>query len=68
MANTVKLPVSSENFKLYVDRVFSKKGYGTIVTGTVKSGMISNGDVVELLPDKNSSNYQRDTDPWWKYK
>ena len=52
MANTVKLPVSSENFKLYVDRVFSKQGYGTIVTGTVKSGMISNGDVVELLPDK----------------
>ena len=52
LANTVKLPVSSENFKLYVDRVFSKQGYGTIVTGTVKSGMISNGDVVELLPDK----------------
>ncbi|MEL0337365.1 MAG: selenocysteine-specific translation elongation factor, partial [bacterium] len=52
LANTVKLPVRSENFKLYVDRVFSKQGYGTIVTGTVKSGMISNGDVVELLPDK----------------
>ena len=52
LANTVKLPFSSENFKLYVDRVFSKQGYGTIVTGTVKSGMISNGDVVELLPDK----------------
>tara|TARA_B100000886_G_scaffold128545_1_gene86678 strand:+ start:876 stop:2726 length:1851 start_codon:yes stop_codon:yes gene_type:complete len=52
LANTVKLSDSSENFKLYVDRVFSKQGYGTIVTGTVKSGMISNGDVVELLPDK----------------
>ena len=52
LVNTVKLPDNSENFKLYVDRAFSKQGYGTIVTGTVKSGMISNGDVVELLPDK----------------
>ena len=52
LVNTVKLPDNSENFKLYVDRVFSRQGYGTIVTGTVKSGMISNGDVVELLPDK----------------
>ena len=52
LANTVKLPVSSENFKLYVDRVFSKQGYGTIVTGTVKSGMISSGDVVEYCQIK----------------
>ena len=52
LASTVKLPVSSENFKLYVDRVFSKQGYGTVVTGTVKSGVISKGDVVELLPEK----------------
>ena len=52
LANTVKLPVSSENFKLYVDRVFSKQGYGTVVTGTVKSGVISKGDIVELLPEK----------------
>jgi len=52
LANSVKLPVSSENFKLYVDRVFSKQGYGTVVTGTVKSGVISKGDIVELLPEK----------------
>lgn len=52
LAKTVKIPIITENFKLYVDRVFSKQGYGTIVTGTVKSGTISKGDVVELLPDK----------------
>ena len=52
LAKTVKIPVITEDFKLYVDRVFSKQGYGTIVTGTVKSGMISKGDVIELLPDK----------------
>ncbi len=52
LANDIKIPVISENFKLYVDRVFSKQGYGTIVTGTVKSGKLSRGDVVELLPDK----------------
>ena len=37
-------------FRLHVDRVFSMKGYGTVVTGTVNSGSLKAGDTVEILP------------------
>ena len=37
-------------FRLHVDRVFSMKGYGTVVTGTVNSGSLKIRDTVELLP------------------
>ena len=37
-------------FRLHVDRVFSMKGYGTVVTGTVNSGSLKIGDTEELLP------------------
>lgn len=37
-------------FRLPVDRVFSLKGRGTIVTGTLVSGTAREGDEVELFP------------------
>ena len=37
-------------FFLPVDRVFSKKGFGCVVTGTVYQGGVSEGDEVELMP------------------
>ena len=37
-------------FRMPIDRVFSVKGFGTVVTGTVIDGQISAGDEVELLP------------------
>ena len=37
-------------FRLPVDRVFSLKGHGTVVTGTLVSGSASVDDEVELLP------------------
>jgi selenocysteine-specific elongation factor len=37
--------------RLPVDRVFTMKGHGTIVTGTLISGTLSTGDDVEILPD-----------------
>ena len=37
---------------MHVDRVFSKKGYGPVVTGTVKSGKIAVGNKIEILPGK----------------
>lgn len=37
-------------FRLPVDRVFSIKGLGTIVTGTCISGSLSVGEEVEILP------------------
>ncbi len=37
-------------FRLPVDRIFSKSGFGTVVTGTVISGSLSVGDTVEIQP------------------
>ena len=37
-------------FRLHVDRVFSMRGYGTVVTGTANSGSLKAGDTVEILP------------------
>lgn len=37
-------------FKMAIDRVFVKHGFGTIVTGTVTAGQVSVGDIVEVLP------------------
>ncbi len=37
-------------FRLPVDRVFTMKGFGTVVTGTLISGDINVGEEVEILP------------------
>ncbi len=37
-------------FRLPIDRSFSIKGFGTVVTGTLVSGSVAPGDEVELLP------------------
>ncbi|MDR0539493.1 MAG: selenocysteine-specific translation elongation factor [Spirochaetaceae bacterium] len=37
-------------FFLPVDRVFSKKGFGSVVTGTAYQGRIAEGDEVTILP------------------
>jgi selenocysteine-specific elongation factor len=36
--------------RLYVDRVFSLPGAGTVATGTLRSGAIAAGDRLEVLP------------------
>lgn len=37
-------------FRLPIDRVFSRKGFGTIVTGTLAAGEINDGDEAEIYP------------------
>jgi selenocysteine-specific elongation factor len=37
-------------FRLPIDRAFAMKGFGTVVTGTLISGVVRTGDEVELLP------------------
>ncbi len=44
-----------EVFRLPVDRVFTITGFGTVVTGTLISGSISEGDKVEIYPKKIES-------------
>lgn len=37
-------------FRLPVDRVFTMKGFGTVITGTLVSGRVKIGETVEILP------------------
>jgi selenocysteine-specific elongation factor len=41
---------STQPFRLFVDRSFTIKGFGTVVTGTMLSGILEKGDDVEVLP------------------
>ena len=46
------VPPRSQDFvtRLPIDRAFSMKGFGTVVTGTLISGTIKEADELELLP------------------
>ncbi len=48
----VDVPARSIDFvpRLPVDRAFTMKGFGAVVTGTLVAGQISEGDELELLP------------------
>ncbi len=39
-------------FRLPIDRVFTMKGFGTVVTGTLISGSVEREQEVEVLPDR----------------
>lgn len=47
-----EVPARSTDFvtRLPVDRAFTMKGFGTVVTGTLVSGQIAEADDLELLP------------------
>jgi selenocysteine-specific elongation factor len=47
-----RVPPRSKDFttRLPIDRAFSMKGFGAVVTGTLISGSIKEGDELELLP------------------
>jgi selenocysteine-specific elongation factor len=47
-----RVPARSHDFtmRLPIDRAFSMKGFGSVVTGTLISGKITEGDELELLP------------------
>ncbi|MEP6920085.1 MAG: selenocysteine-specific translation elongation factor [bacterium] len=49
-----QVPARSSNFvpRLPVDRAFAMKGYGAVVTGSLVSGTIAEGDELELLPSQ----------------
>jgi len=50
-ADRVEPAASQPLFRMPIDRVFSLPGHGTIATGSVFSGNVQTGDVLELLPD-----------------
>ena len=50
-ASSVKPRTSLHVARLPIDRSFAVKGFGSVVTGTLASGEIREGDEVELLPE-----------------
>jgi selenocysteine-specific elongation factor len=50
LAEAAPPPPASGVLRLPVDRSFTMRGFGTVVTGTVVSGAVSVGDEVEVLP------------------
>lgn len=42
--------IKTQAFRLFVDRVFSKDGFGTVVTGTVMNGCVEKRDELEIYP------------------
>ena len=50
LAQEVEERTASGVFRLPIDRVFTMKGFGTVVTGTLISGTVALGDNVEILP------------------
>jgi selenocysteine-specific elongation factor len=47
----VKRRRDSGIFRMPVDRVFTMHGFGTVIAGTVLSGRVAVGDVLEVFPD-----------------
>lgn len=45
-------PRTGEVFRLPIDRVFVKAGFGTVVTGSLISGRVRQGEAVWVLPSK----------------
>jgi selenocysteine-specific elongation factor len=47
-----KIPARTQNglLRLPVDRVFTMKGFGTVITGTLISGKIKSGEIVQIYP------------------
>jgi selenocysteine-specific elongation factor len=50
IALSVSPKTSGGLFRLPVDRVFTLKGFGTVITGTAISGRVSVEDQIEILP------------------
>jgi selenocysteine-specific elongation factor len=50
LSESVEARPSSGDFRLAVDRVFTMKGFGTVVTGTAISGKTETGDTLVVYP------------------
>ena len=50
VATAVRPKDTSQIFRLPVDRCFTMKGFGTVVTGTLISGSVRREDEIQLLP------------------
>jgi len=51
MAAEIPERPSSGTARIPIDRVFSMKGFGTVITGTLFAGKLNVGDEVEIIPE-----------------
>jgi len=58
LKNLSKINNSNKPF-LFVDRVFASRGYGTIITGTLKNGKFSEDETLYILPLKRETRVRR---------
>ncbi|WP_273320470.1 selenocysteine-specific translation elongation factor [Vallitalea guaymasensis] len=54
-SKTINKKRNAELFRMPIDRVFTIKGHGTVVTGTITGGKITKDDHIEILPNKINS-------------
>ncbi len=61
LKNIRLLPKATDSEKpyLFVDRVFTSKGYGTVVTGTLKNGAFMEEDTVTILPQNTKARIKK---------
>ncbi len=52
MTDEVEAKDTEGHFRLPIDRAFTIKGFGTVVTGTIISGRVNVGDTIEVYPSK----------------
>ncbi|MFA6290487.1 MAG: selenocysteine-specific translation elongation factor [Victivallales bacterium] len=68
MVSSVMRETDNRAFRMNIERVFSVRGFGTVVSGIPLSGKTRTGDEVELLPSgrkthvKSIQNYKHNTD------
>jgi selenocysteine-specific elongation factor len=55
LASVQDRDASGRVFRLPIDRAFTMKGFGSVVTGTTISGSIAEGDEIAILPEGRKS-------------
>jgi len=52
LCQSVEARSTSADFRLPIDRVFTMKGFGTVVTGTATAGKVRTGDALVVYPQE----------------
>ncbi len=55
ISNNIEQRKTGNFARIYIDRIFSVKGFGNVITGTVLNGIIKNSDTLYLLPAKKNN-------------
>ena len=59
MVNKIERVKSSSNFRMFIDRAFTMKGHGSVVTGSSLGGELKYGENVWILPQEREIRVRR---------